>query len=193
MNFANWNLKMHENSLFAVLLRSPFWISFLVAGALFAIARLFLEPVYAIFAGLPFFVIGCIALWKQLQAPSAAKIAKTVDTVKVMSWNDFAEAVEAGFRKEGYAVTRLKDSVADFELAKANRTAVVSAKRWKAARTGIETLRELHAVREAREAHESIYIVAGDITDNAKSFAAQHRMRIVSGPELVRLLPKAKA
>ena len=40
---------MAKNSLFAVLLRSPWWISFAVAAALFAIARLFMPELYAAF------------------------------------------------------------------------------------------------------------------------------------------------
>ncbi len=37
--------KMKENSLFAVLLRSPWWISFLVAAAIGLVATLAMPPV----------------------------------------------------------------------------------------------------------------------------------------------------
>ena len=63
-------LKMSPNSLFAVLLRSPWWISLLVAGALFALARLFIPAAYAIFMPLPFLVIATMAGWRQFRAPS---------------------------------------------------------------------------------------------------------------------------
>jgi len=65
----------------------------------------------------------------------------------------------------------------------------VSGKRWKVARTGIEPLRDLYAAKEAREAHECLYIATGEITDNARQFAQDKQIRLVDGPELARLLP----
>jgi hypothetical protein len=32
-------------------------------------------------------------------------------------------------------------------------------------------------------------VAAGEITDNARAFAAKHRIKLVGGPELARLLP----
>jgi restriction system protein len=66
---------------------------------------------------------------------------------------------------------------------------LVSCKRWKVARTGIEPLRDLYAAKDAREAHECIYIAAGEITDNARKFAAEKKMRLLYGAELAQLLP----
>ena len=59
---ARMKLRMHENSLFAILLRSPWWVSFLIAGGLFAGLRLVVAPLYASFFALPFAVIGAYAL-----------------------------------------------------------------------------------------------------------------------------------
>ena len=42
-------LKMHENSLFAVLLRSPWWVSLLVAAGIAGVMRIFLAIEYALF------------------------------------------------------------------------------------------------------------------------------------------------
>ena len=66
-------LKMAEKSLFAILLRSPWWISFALAGVVSMAARLLLPAAYAdvgMMGGLPFAVIGCIAFWRQARAPS---------------------------------------------------------------------------------------------------------------------------
>ena len=52
---------MHRNSLFAVLLRSPWWASLLVAAGLVAALRLVLPDVYAFFSALPFMVIAAWA------------------------------------------------------------------------------------------------------------------------------------
>jgi restriction system protein len=179
---------MHENSLFAVLLRSPWWISIVIAVALTAAARLWIPDLYAIAVGLPFLVIGVVAGWRQLRAPSAKRIAGTLEAVRAMSWPDFAAAIEEAFRRDGYSVNRLNGAAADFELKKGARVSLVSAKRWKVARTGVEPLRELDAARRAAEAQESIYVAAGEISDQARAFAAQKNIRLALGPELARLL-----
>ena len=181
-------LRMHENSLFAVLLRSPWWISIAIAAGLGLAARLVIPDLYAIFVGLPFLVIGVVAGWKQLRAPSAKRIAGTLEAVRAMQWGDFSAAIEDAFRRDGYAVSRLNGAAADFEMTKAGRVSLVSCKRWKVARTGIEPLRELDAARRAREAHECVYVAAGEVTDNARAFAAQKNIRLAQGAELARLL-----
>ena len=185
-------LKMSENSLFAILLRSSWWISIAIAAGLIVAAAALLPPDYSHFGvvvALPFIVIGAIAGWKQLQAPSPARIAGTLDTVRAMGWNEFADAIETAFRADGYVVTRLAGQAADFEMQKGGRTVLLAGKRWKVARTGIEPLRELVAAGQKRDAQECLYVATGELTDNARRFATQNRIRILSGPELARLVP----
>jgi restriction system protein len=184
-------LSMAKNSLFAILLRSPWWLSGVVAAGVFMAARLALPEVYAFFAALPFMVIGVYAGARQLRVPSAARIAGTLEALRAMSWEEFSAAVEDAFRRDGYAVTRLGGAEADYELTRARRVSLVGCKRWKVARTGVEPLRELHAAMRAREAHECIYVAAGEITDNARAFAAEKAIRLVHGAELAKLLPRA--
>ena len=145
---------------------------------------------YAIFTALPFIVIGCVALWQQLRAPSAARIAATLESLRALSWEDFSSSIEAGFRREGYGVNRLSGAGADLELTRSGRICLVGCKRWKVARTGVEPLRELEAARLAREAHECIYVAAGDITETARAFAAEKHIRLLHDAELVKLLPR---
>jgi restriction system protein len=186
----NW--KMNENSLFATLLRSSWWISFAIAGAVTAIAIALLPEAYRIFGtvtGLPFLVIGCIAAWKQFQAPSMVRIDNTLAAVRAMSWVEFSRAIETAYRRQGYGVSAVGGTAANFEITKEGRTALVNCKRWKVAHTGVEPLHELHAVKEARNADECIYVAAGEITTNARAFAAKHAIKLLGGPELARLLP----
>jgi len=124
------------------------------------------------FVALPFLVIGCYAGWQQLRAPSAERIAATLESLRALSWDEFSAALEDAYRRDGYSVTRLNVAGADLELTKSARVTLVCGKRWKVARAGIEPLRELDAARQAREAHECIFVAAGDITDNARAFAA---------------------
>jgi restriction system protein len=182
-------LKMHENSLFAVLLRSPWWLSAIVAAAIFGVLRVWLPWGYAFFAGLPFIVISAHVAWKQLRSPGAGRIAKTLERLRAQSWEDFSHAMEEAYRREGYSVSRLDDVRADFELVQGARHTVVACKRWKAMRTGVEPLRELVAAREAREAHHCVYVATGEVTEQARAFAANKQVKLLSGPELAILLP----
>ena len=191
-------LKMNQNSLFAILLRSPWWVSGGIAAALFTAARIVLPEQYgpyAFFVALPFFVIAVHVAWKALRAPSESTIAATIDAVRALSWNDFSAAVEAAYQGEGYTVARLATAGADFELAKGGRTTLVSCKRWKVARTGVEPLRELDATKAAREAHEAVYIATGEVTETARNYAAEKKIQVLQDAELMSLvrgkLPKS--
>ncbi len=188
-------LKMAENSLFAILLRKPWWMSFGVAAGVVLAARLLLPEKYVIagaLGGIPFVIVGVIASWRQFQLPSTAGVASTIDAVGAMSWREFSTTLADAFRRDGYAVTPLPGPHADFEIAKAGRTSLVSCKRWKAASTGVEPLRDLHAAKEARDAQEGIYVAVGSITDNARRFATGNRIRIVGGAELAQMLRRLR-
>lgn len=101
-----------------------------------------------VFAAVPFAVISIMAAYKQLRAPSDTRVQAVAEATAAMSWADFANTVEAGFKRDGCEVQRLQTPGADFALSKDGHVAIVSAKRWKAARVGVDPLRELQAARE---------------------------------------------
>lgn len=179
---------MHESSMFAILLRKGWWASGLVALAVFGLSRLFLPWDFALFAALPFAVIAAYVGAKQLRAPGAGRIAKAVERLHAMTWAEFAGALEAAYRRDGFRVTRLEGGRADFELVQGARHTLVAGKRWKATRTGIEPLRELEAAREAHEAHECVYVSVGEITEQARAFALEKKIRLMQGADLALLL-----
>jgi len=181
-------MKLNQNSLFAVLLRSPWWVSALVAVGIVTGLRLVVPDLYAIFAALPFAVLAGVVGWQALREPSAKRVAATLTRLRAMPWDELAGMIEAGFRREGYAVTRLFDESVDFELVQGPRTTLLACKRWKAQRTGIEPLRELDAARRARDAHFSIYVAAGEVTEQARKFAVEKNIRLVQEAELAKLL-----
>jgi len=183
--------KMSQNSLFAILLRSPWWVSFIVAVVVALLARLILPAylaVYSIISGLPFVIIGAIAAYKQSKVPSATRVADTVAAVSAMNWREFSAALEEGLRNDGYTVTRLNGPAADLSIFKEGRTGLVCAKRWKAASHGIEPLRDLVAAREKQEAHEAVYVATSELTDNARRYGTDNGVRLIGGTELARLL-----
>jgi len=183
---------MAEKSLFAILLRSSWWVSFAIAAGIALVARVVLPEQYAVggmLAAIPFAGIGFVTAWRQLRAPNAARVAAAIKEIESMSWRVFSSALEDAFRRDGYAIKRLEGSSADFEMTKAGRTSLVSCKRWKAASTGIEPLRELVALAKARDAHEGIHIALGGVTENARRYAAENKLRLLGGAELAQLMP----
>ena len=185
-------LKMHSNSLFAVLLRSPWWVAGLVAAGAFGATRIFLPTELAAFAALPFAVLATYVAWKQLRAPSGRRIARTLERLRAMSWDEFAQAIEKGFSRDGYTVRRLGAKGADFELTQGSRRTLLACKRWKATRSGIEPLRELEDARRASDAAGCIYVATGEVTAQARAFAAERSIEVLEGAALARSVELAK-
>src|SRR5882672_4642540 len=115
-NARSMKWEMNKNSLFAVLLRSPWWVSALAAIGLVVGLRLLIPTSYAVFAALPLAVIAAYVSWRQLRAPSARRVAGTLERLRAMPWEDLSAAIEQAYRREGYTVSRLNGAQADFEL-----------------------------------------------------------------------------
>ena len=182
---------MNENSLFAILLRSSFVWSFLIAGCMTAVMLAVIPEAYravAFVSGLPFLVIGCMSAWRQLRAPSGARIERTAEAVRGMSWNEFRQALSEAYKRDGFDV-QPAEGAADLELRKEWRRTLVSCKRWKVGRTGVEPLRDLVKAKEAREAHECMYVAVGDVSDNAREFAKKNGVALIGPAELARMIP----
>ena len=182
---------MAKNSLFAVLLRSPWWVSLGVAAVLALLAAALLPAAYRVvgaLSGLPFIVIAGIAAVRQSRLPSAARVLATHEAVSTMAWAEFAGLLEQAFRRDGYSVSRGTAGPVDFELERQGRKMLVHARRWKAARTGIEPLRALQGAREQTGASDALYIGLGELTDNARPFAAQHRIAVWRSAEIAQAL-----
>lgn len=183
--------EMAPNSLFAVLLRSPWWISLALAAGFVAIARALLPAEYfalGAFGSAPLLVIACVAGWRQLRAPSPGRVAESLAAIRAMPWSAFASAIEDAFRRDGHAIAAHPRPAADYALTKNGRVALLACKRWKAARTGVEPLRELRAEQDRCQADECIYVVAGELTDTAQAFATANGVRLLRGAELAGLL-----
>lgn len=182
---------MAKNSVFAILLRSPWWISVGIALMLGLLGFALLPDPYRVFGavtGLPFMVVGIVAAYRQWHLPSAARVAQTQQALATMAWPAFAALLEQAFKRDGYAVQRGSTAGVDFELERQGRRMVVSARRWKSANTGLEVLRALQAAREATEAPDALWIGLGPLSDNAQPFAAEHRIAIWHAAELAHAL-----
>ena len=183
--------KMAENSIFATLLRSPWWVSMSIAAALALLALSFLPVAYRVVgavSGFPFVVIGALAARRQWDQPSQAQVVRILDAVSEMKWPALAKLLEEAFQRDGYTVEQGTQASVDFELIRQGKTMLVSARRCKSARTGIDALRPLQAARLASDASHALYIGLGELTDSARAFAIEHRITIWQGAELAQAL-----
>ena len=183
--------RMAENSLFAVLLRSPWWASMAIAGVLALLAAALLPASYrlvGVVSALPFVVIGALAARRQWRLPSAAQAAQTLQAVARMSWSEFAPRLEDALQRQGYTVRRGSGAVVDFELERQGRRTLVSARRWKSARIGLEALRALQAEREKNDASDALYVCLGELTDSARPYAVERGITVWQAADLARVL-----
>ncbi len=182
---------MSENSLFAILLRKPWWISLLIFAVVGLVCAALFPAEFRVvgaMSGLPFAVIAIIAARRQWHLPSSARIEQTHQAVAAMAWPAFSALLAQTFRQDGYTVRQGGASGADFELERKGRLMLVSARRWKSAHTGLEPLRTLQTARDATDAPDALYIGLGPLSDSARAFAAEHRIAVWGAAELAQAL-----
>lgn len=184
-------MKMNKNSAFALLLRVQWWVSGGIALIIAILAWALLPKQYAMygmFVGMPFLIVSIMVMWRKRGEPSAARVDIIMLAVRMMSWKNFSAEIERALVNDGFEVTRIDQPHADFAITSSGRKALVSCKRWKAASNGVEPLRDLHNAVTADGADYSFYITAGEFTPNALQFAVDHKMRLVHGAGLAKLL-----
>ena len=184
-------LKMSDKSLFAILLRSPWWVSLLIVLLAALAARALLPAQYVVIgvlATLPLVVVAAVAAWRQWRAPSPALLTAALERAGAMPWGEFSALVEQAMGRQGYSVSRLDGHGADFRLERQGQASVLSCRRWKAAGHGIDALRQLEAARQAQDAQQAIYISLGPVSEPARRHAQAAGIRLIHGQELALLM-----
>jgi restriction system protein len=179
--------KMSEKSLFAILLRSPWWYSFLIASILMLLARVFLPEGYravGMLSAFPFAIIGMMAAWRQRDKPSPERILQALSSLEKMSWKEFLPLMEQAFAQQGFIVTRLNSNSADLQLDKLGKTTLVSCKRWKAATLGVDVLRDLKALQVSQDATYAACISLSLPTGVALKFAKDNAVQLICQDDL---------
>ena len=182
--------KMAPNSVFAILLRKPWWISLLVASVWVLLAAALLPQdlrVVGSLGSIPFFVISGVAMVRQWNAPSAREVEAITQAVAAMGWADLSRALTQAYAAQGHAVSAIEGG-ADLRLEQGGRTRLVAARRWKAARHGEESVQALIDALRREDASEGHYIVLGELSVNAQRLVRLHGLVLVQGPELAQLL-----
>ncbi|MFK7858225.1 MAG: restriction endonuclease [Granulosicoccus sp.] len=178
---------MSQSSLFAVLLRSPWWYSVLIGIVLIAISSIIVNGQYlalGVFAALPFFGIAGYAGYKQSQQPGKKRVLEVNEQARKMPAEQIAEKIAASYREARFDSSAFKGKAADLELSRGNRTLLLCARRFKVANTGIEPLKQLVAAGKKVEATGYLYVALGEISDAAREYARQNDIELIQAVEL---------
>lgn len=179
--------KMSDRALFAVLLRSPWWVSFVLVAVISLASSALLPDDYKLvgaLCSLPFAVVGTLAAWRQRGQLSPSQADALQHALATMHWREFSPLLCQAFERQGYSVTVLNHGTADFILTREGKTTLVCAKRWKAAAWGIDNLRALLSEQEAQEASQLICVSLQPMPSPLKSIASQHPVTWLAGQSL---------
>ncbi len=189
-------LRMAENSLFAVLLRSHWWISFVIAAVIALVAAALLPDrfkIVGVVSGLPFVVIGCIAAWRQSKLPSPSVVQALASELTASNWSSFSQRLQGALSRDGYELVRGQEDPVDFELRRQGEHVLVHARRWKSASVGVDTLAALGRARDARQATGAIVITLGELSEAAVRQAREQGISVWRINELARVMLASRA
>lgn len=174
--------KMADGSLFSILLRSPWWYSFFIAGFFLAVGSAVARGQYLIFgitAALPFLAISGFAGFRQLRRPSKKRVLEVVQIARKMRSRELAEKIAAAYVSERFRMAPFKGDAADLEITRGSRTILLCAKRFKAATTGIEQLKQFVDAGRSADATGYLYVTLGDISEHARAYASKNNIEFI--------------
>jgi restriction system protein len=177
---------MAKRSLFSILSEQPWWVTLLVAMALFAIVQLIYPP-FAPFVALPFVVFAAYFAWQQRGSLSPVRVDERLAVLREMPWEKFGPLISEAYRRQGFGVEEARSSAFDFKLRRNGRVTLVQCRRWKVNQLGVGPVRELYEAMEKQEAFSCVCIAAGEFTSGAREFAAGKPISLVNGTALAQL------
>ncbi len=179
--------KISENSLFAVLLRSPWWYSVLAGLLIIAITMVLFGGRYVVlglFGAIPFFGIAAVAGFKQSKLPIKKRIQEIDEQARAMPAPDIAKKIADSYEQRRFDVEKLDKKGAELLLIRGNQTIGLSSKRFKVANTGIEPLKQLVEIGNKREATGYLYVALGSLSAAAADYAKQNDIEIIQASKL---------
>ncbi len=186
-------VKLPPNSLFAILLRSPWWFSALLVVGFVLLSRLLLSDEYWKFGAVgafPFVITAVLALKRQLKAPKVSTINTQIEALRNMPWPQFSEKIVQSLTQQGYTIAKLQSATgADFLISKQDQKIVLAAKRWKAANLGESELHQLNKAKQFHKADGAWYITVGNVSNKAVLFANKNQIELLQDALLVQRLP----
>jgi len=113
------------------------------------------------------------------------------DKIRDLEWLEFERMVSEAFRRQGYQVEQRggsnPDGGIDQRLRKDGQVTLVQCKHWKQWKVGVQVVRELLGVVTCEGAQSGIVVTSGRFTQEAQDFARKADVRLIDGPELLRM------
>jgi restriction system protein len=199
---------MRKNHFLVELSRLPWWVSGILAVAVFVAVRWvgpaladskpILVPLASAFANNALW-IACIFLipipFSLATAFRRRRLAATqprLDAINALPWQDFELLVAEVYRQRGYSVVERGGSSADggvdLELRTKQKKVVVQCKRWKTQVVGVDRVRELFGAMMGERASAAIMVSSGRYTPDAIEFARDKPIELIDGSELAKML-----
>ena len=181
------NQPVAKETLFRILSRQPWWVSVLVAAALFTLGELFYPPV-APFVALPFLAVAAYAGYLQLRGSARVDVEKGLADLREMSWENFSRAISEAYRRQGYQVEESRDKAYDYDMTRNGRRTLLLCRRWKVNQVGAGPLRELNDAIARHDAYNAICVATGEYSANALAYANGLPLTLLTGREVVELV-----
>ncbi|MFK7967166.1 MAG: restriction endonuclease [Burkholderiaceae bacterium] len=188
--------QMAENSLFAMLLRAPWYTSVGLSLASVGLSFALLPGPYVVFglaASLPFIGIACYVLYKLAQKPRASVVEAVDGRMRQMNAKEFAAELTRLFQQSGHTVEPGKKPPVDLVVTKGWRVSLVNFKKWKAAHLGIEQVRSLYELKDEHEANNVKIVTLGRVSETAGKYAQEHNIEIVGAERLAEMMSERAA
>jgi len=179
--------KVAENSLFAVLLRSPWWYSVLIGLAFIAFSLVIFNGQYValgVFAAIPFFGIAAFSGHKQSLKPSRSRIIEVDQQARKMSAGQIADKIAQRYIEERYDSHPFDGKAAEQILTRGRHKIVLCSKRFKVGNTGIEPLKLLVSAGEKIEATGYLNVTLGEISAAARDYAEKNNIELIQADRL---------
>ncbi len=143
--------------------------------------------------------LALIALFAELDKCKRRNLLTTqtgLDTLRGMSWQDFELLVGEAYRRQGYRIEETggggPDGGVDLILRRNGETALVQCKRWKQAKVGAPTVRELRGAVARDGATRGIFVTCGEFTAGAVAEAKGQPIELMNGVALLELVKQAQ-
>ncbi len=201
--------KAEDSLLYLIFRRVSVWASVVILAAIYLTLRYLLPgllgshnwlTVYSIvYAPVLTFVAALFALraqWDKHHRRSLLVTQTGLDSIRGMSWRDFERLVGEAYRRQGYRVEEIggsgPDGGVDLILRRDKETALVQCKRWKQAKGGAPTVRELLGAVMRDGATRGIFVTCGEFTAEAVAEMRGQPIELVNGAALLGLVKQAQ-
>jgi len=171
----------------AILLRSPWWYSVLIALFAISISMVPAEGKYlflGVATALPFIGIALYSAYNHSQRLSPKRVQEVEQKARRLSATELAKKITINYEKIRFDVSAFDGDAAEYELERGVHKLLLSCKRFKAAKTGIEPLKKMTNAGKKCEATGYLYVTLGEVSTNALEYARQNNIELIQAEAL---------